>query len=349
MDLSGSVEGVPERFDPESMRRSLVDAEHQARYWWISRLVQGRRVLDAGCGLAYGSAILVRAGASEVIGIDNVEPVVAAAQARVPPGVLVQQGDVAHLPFDADSFDVVVCFEVIEHVQDADAVLDEFARVLRPSGLLAISSPNGDVYPPGNPHHVHEFQPEELKQALQARFACVRIVRQHDFVTSAILDDETFGSEDGTKPAEVDTRKIIAHSPGEEAYTLALASDERLPQPPLTAVLTGALEFREWLERFDAHQRAFDGHENQLAEFKRIAEERASLIQRLEETERRAADQLNLMESLNHAEAVLYETERLLDETRGALDAVTGSLSWRLTAPLRGLKRLFSGNRDSTA
>jgi 2-polyprenyl-3-methyl-5-hydroxy-6-metoxy-1,4-benzoquinol methylase len=343
VDLSGSAEGVPERFVPDSMRSSIVDAEHRARYWWISRLVQGCRVLDAGCGMGYGSAILAEAGAAEVIAIDNVEPVVEAAQSRVPSTVQVQQGDVAHLTLDADSFDVVVCFEVIEHVQEPEAVLDELARVLRPGGVLAVSSPNRDAYPPGNPHHVHEFQPEELRRALEERFAHVQILRQHDFVTSAILDDEAFGSEDGTKLGEVDIRKIIAQTAGNEAYTLGLASDEPLPQAPFTAVLTRTLELREWLERFDAQQEAFDGQKNQLAELRAIAGERTSLLQRLEEAERRAADQLNLMESLNHAEALLARNENQLDDAKKALDLVTESLSWKLTAPLRGLKRLLSG------
>jgi SAM-dependent methyltransferase len=338
------------------MRTSLVDAEHRARYWWVSRLVTDRRVLDAGCGMGYGSAILAEAGASEVVAVDNVEPVVEAARARAPSGVLVQQGDVAQLAFEADSFDVVVCFEVIEHVEEPEAVLDELARVLRPGGLLAISSPNRDAYPPGNPHHVHEFQPEELRRALQERFAHVRILRQHDFVTSAIFDDDAFGSRDGTKLGDVDVRKIIANRGGEEALTLGLASDEPLPQPPATAVLTRTLELRKWLEHFDAQEEAFEAQQNQFAEFRTIARERSSLIEKLEEAERRAADQLNLMESLNHAEALLADTESLLresehrvDEAKTALEAVTESLSWKLTAPLRGLKRLLNDNRDSAA
>lgn len=373
VDLSGSVEGVPERFVPEAMRGSLLDAEHRARYWWAAGLVPGKRVLDAGCGLAYGSAILAQAGAAEVIGVDSAEPVVEAAQARMAGRVRIEHGDVGRLDFPADSFDVVVCFEVIEHVQNSDAVLDELARVLRPGGVVALSSPNRDAYAQGNPHHVHEFRPDELRQALESRFAHVRLIRQHDFLTSAIIDDEGFTADDGSTLAGVDVRKVVGQRPGEETYTLALASEEPVPEPPRMAVLTGTLELRQWLEHFDAQQRAFEAQENHLAELKALVEQRSSLLQRLEEAERRAADRLDLMESLTHAEALLggaegrladreeqlAEAEVRQDEAQRAraeaeaahaqalrtLEGVVGSASWKITAPLRGLKRLRGGSR----
>ena len=296
-----------------------------------------------------GPSILAEAGASEVIGVDNAEAIVEAVQRGLPRRVHVIHGDVSRLDLPSDSFDMVVCFEVIEHVQDTDAVLDELTRVLRPDGLLAISSPNRDTYPPGNPHHVHEFQPDELRKALQARFANVQIVRQHGFLTSAILDEDAFVADEGARLESVEVRKTVGSRQGEEAYTLALASDEELPASARTAVLSSTLEVREWLEHFDAQQRAFEGQANQVAELKRLVEERSLLIQKLEEAERRAAEQLNLMESLAHAEALLADTENRLRDTEQALEGVVGSPSWKLTAPLRGLKRLLGGARDPTS
>jgi SAM-dependent methyltransferase len=66
------------------------------------------------------------------------------------------------LDFEDDTFELVVCFEVIELVADPLIVLDELVRVLAPGGLLLLSSPDRDVYPPGNPHHLHEFDAAEL-------------------------------------------------------------------------------------------------------------------------------------------------------------------------------------------
>src|SRR5438045_8289854 len=64
------LEERPERFDPKLMHGRLIEAEHVGRYWWVSAFVQGKRVLDAGCGTAYGSTILARAGADEVVCVD---------------------------------------------------------------------------------------------------------------------------------------------------------------------------------------------------------------------------------------------------------------------------------------
>jgi 2-polyprenyl-3-methyl-5-hydroxy-6-metoxy-1,4-benzoquinol methylase len=75
---------APERFDPQAMHGRLIEAEHLARYWWAAALEAGKRVLDAGCGTAYGSEILARAGASEVVGVDLDQAVVETARASTP-------------------------------------------------------------------------------------------------------------------------------------------------------------------------------------------------------------------------------------------------------------------------
>src|SRR5688500_15232961 len=68
--LSNTVGLADERFVPGTHRGELMEAEHYARYFWASALVAGRRVLDAGCGVGYGSRLLHGAGAAEVVGLD---------------------------------------------------------------------------------------------------------------------------------------------------------------------------------------------------------------------------------------------------------------------------------------
>ena len=79
---------------------------------------------------------------------------------------------------------------MIEHVAEPERVLDELRRVLRPSGLLVISTPNRDVFTPGNPHHLHELTPDELREALGSRFGSVALRRQHTWMASGVLDDD---------------------------------------------------------------------------------------------------------------------------------------------------------------
>src|SRR6186997_360777 len=70
-----------ERFDPESFRGELVEAEHLARYRWAAAAVAGRDVLDAGCGEGYGSRLLAElGGARRCVGIDIDERTIAAAR-----------------------------------------------------------------------------------------------------------------------------------------------------------------------------------------------------------------------------------------------------------------------------
>jgi 2-polyprenyl-3-methyl-5-hydroxy-6-metoxy-1,4-benzoquinol methylase len=118
VDLAGFVDGVPERFVPETMRGELIDAEHRGRYWWVGALVKGRRVLDAGCGTGYGSTILAESGAEDVIGIDIAEDAVEAARGRQSRCVHFEVADLRALPFEDASFDAIVSFEVIEHLTE---------------------------------------------------------------------------------------------------------------------------------------------------------------------------------------------------------------------------------------
>lgn len=118
------------------MRGQLIEAEHLARYWWVARLASGRRVLDAGCGTAYGSEILAQAGADEVVGVDLDADVIEEARDSVSDSVSLLVGDAQELPLEDSSFDLVVCFELIEHVEEPGSILDELRRVVRPEESL---------------------------------------------------------------------------------------------------------------------------------------------------------------------------------------------------------------------
>jgi ubiquinone/menaquinone biosynthesis C-methylase UbiE len=244
-----------ERFDPSAMT-GLIAAEHLARYHWAAQALEGQTVLDAGCGVGYGSLLLARAGATRVVGCD-ISPE-AVAQARDACGERVEfvVGDLRDLPFEADSFEAVVCFEAIEHIGEHDAALDEFARVLRPGGLLFVSSPNRDVYTPGNPHHVAEYVPAELDADLRRRFTHVRLFRQHPWLASLVTDDEGFATSDPGVDLGAWVGKNDRASGGEEVYTVAAASDGPLPDLRRLAVLSGTADMKAWQERVSALEHA---------------------------------------------------------------------------------------------
>ncbi len=259
-----------ERFDSETMRGGLLEAEHVARYSWAAALVRDKRVLDAGCGTGYGSVLLAQAGAAEVVGVDIDADALEVARRSLPESVTLETADVLALPAELGEFDVIVCFEVIEHTDEPDRVLDQLAGTLRPSGILVISSPNRDVYPPGNPYHKHEFRPEELAEALAARFPHVRILRQQDWLATGIFDNDDFARLDALR---VPVAKAVAGEPGTELYSVAVASASLLPPTPPFVMLTRTTDLKWWQERLqglreevDAEKRRARGLEVRLQE-----------------------------------------------------------------------------------
>ena len=161
-----------ERFTPEL--RGAIMYEHWHRYAVVAAHVRGQRVLDAACGEGYGSFLLANAGA-RVVGIDISADAVAHAGERYARADLeFKVGSVTALPLPDDSVDVVVSFETIEHLVEQREMLAEFRRVLTPSGVLVISSPNRPVYNEAgevdNHFHVGELDRAELKSLLDRAF-----------------------------------------------------------------------------------------------------------------------------------------------------------------------------------
>ena len=184
-----ALEFTGERFTPECVRE--IWYEHWHRYAFALRFAAGKRVLDAACGEGYGSALLSKR-AARVLGLDVSPQAVAHARARY--GAANLQFDVAdvtaldHLP--AGSFDLIVSFETLEHLQAQETMLDGFARLLADDGVLLVSTPDKHNYSdvPGfaNEHHVRELYRPEFEAMLAARFPAVKLYGQKLLFHSAL-------------------------------------------------------------------------------------------------------------------------------------------------------------------
>ncbi|HUT73932.1 MAG TPA: glycosyltransferase [Armatimonadota bacterium] len=154
---------------------------HVARYRFAARFIDsGDRVLDCACGTGYGSALLAQAGAC-VTGVDRSHTAVRYATYRHgDTGVTFTVADATKLPYPDDFFDVVVSFETIEHIPDDQAFLAEMSRVLKPHGLLIVSTPwqpwSGEIWP----YHVREYTRPEYESVLGERFLIRDLVPQLD-------------------------------------------------------------------------------------------------------------------------------------------------------------------------
>jgi SAM-dependent methyltransferase len=345
LDLAGTRDDVPERFVPDEMRGQLIEADHIARYRWASSLAADRRILDAGCGVGYGTAMLARAGARATHGVDIAKAVLEAVEAEMPEGVQLDAGDVRDLPYEDATFDLVVCFEVIEHIENQPAALDEMARVLAPDGILLISSPNREMHPPINPHHVHEYLPDELEAALATRFENVKLMRQHPYLTSAILADEQFEAGDGAPLDEVPVHKEVEDAIGKEMFTLAVAGDGELPEMPQSATLTSDLSLRHYFYVVDEKAAVIQDLRGQIAELEERNSDQLEIAERLMVTEAALAGLPKLEADLEYARALVAQKDEHLSAVDDRLRGVLGSSSWRLTRPLRAAMRLLRSRR----
>lgn len=172
--------------------------EHVARYVFAARLAEGKRVLDAGCGSGYGAARLALR-ASSVVAMDLAAEAIDDARQRYRmPNLHFVRASCTEAPVRDGAFDLVVAFEIIEHLKDWEKLLQEAGRLLGPGGQFIVSTPNKEYYGAArgpsepNPYHVHEFGFEEFREALGKVFPQVSMLMQNHVAACALHPVQAF-------------------------------------------------------------------------------------------------------------------------------------------------------------
>jgi SAM-dependent methyltransferase len=280
------AEFTGERIIPGQVDVDLFN-EHMARYTFAARLARGKRVLDAGCGAGYGSAELAQA-ADSVVGVDRAAEAVELARASYGlPNLRFEQASCEALPHPGGSFDLVVAFEVIEHLDHWREFLLEARRVLAPAGQIVISTPNKLYYtesrgPTGaNPFHVHEFDFEEFQSELQAVFPYVSMYLENH------VEGVTFQPHEAGQTVEV---RVDAGEPApdESHFFVAVCAHRRqLGNPTYVYVPRAANVLRErerhigLLEgELATKDEWLDKAQQDLAEFDRLSRQQKEELER---------------------------------------------------------------------
>jgi SAM-dependent methyltransferase len=346
---------IPGKTDPDLMN------EHWARYKFAEPLVHGKRVVDVGSGVAYGSAYLAES-AQRVVALDASWEALGDARENFAHSRLsVLQGDCGQLPFHDSSVDVVVAFEVIEHLDDWQALISEAARVLVPHGQFVVSTPNrvysAESRAEPNPFHTHEFEHDEFREELGRHFPHILLFLENHANAITFVPPQVEGVRTRLESGSVEPSAahfflaVCSRHPqhGSPAFVYLPSGGNVLREREqhvsvlttevnrVTADLVKLNRDHDELNRLhiksqqDA-RRALDRLEQDNAEklkwaqelegdVKQLEADRATLIERLEETEQRVTERTAWAQRL----------DRELEQARQELAAIKATLAYRVS------------------
>ena len=216
--------------------------EHLHRYAIAMQLAENKIVLDIASGEGYGSNLLASV-AKEVIGVDISPQAIEDAKNKYRrPNLEFVEGTTSNIPCEASSVDLVVSFETIEHHSQHEEMMEEIKRVLKPTGVLVISSPDKQFYSVipnyANPFHVKELFESEFKDILNKHFEYTLFLSQTSGTHSVVLMEKN-----------IDNQKISGYIGNYEnietdiscgpIYWIGIASNLELPQINFNPIFKG--------------------------------------------------------------------------------------------------------------
>ena len=150
-----------------------IRADHRGRYAFaIQFIVQGAQVLDLACGVGYGSYMIAnRTPCERIVSVDSSKDAIAyASKYYNSPKIDYRLGDCLSIVLEPKGFDIVLCFETIEHITNERQLLEKFHQTLKPQGRLLCSTPNQRRIPfssDTHPFHLRHYTPEEFMRLLE--------------------------------------------------------------------------------------------------------------------------------------------------------------------------------------
>ncbi|HEX8013584.1 MAG TPA: class I SAM-dependent methyltransferase [Casimicrobiaceae bacterium] len=286
-----------ERFLPQCSGE--IAYEHWHRYAFARSFAGGKAILDVASGEGYGAALLAEV-AAHVHGVDIDAETLRQASRKYAPCANLRfvRASCTALPFADRSFDLIVSFETIEHIDGESQVrmLEEFDRLLEPEGMLILSSPNkaeySDARQTRNEFHLRELYRDELAQLLARGFPATRWFSQRIQCWSGIWSESAAPTPvEALSMDDVSVRPYGA-PPAMYYVVLAARSDAALAAPlPRGSLLT---------DRDDSVLRRYEAAVGQLVHHYKLVDELSAACDRQ-------------AEHVLHLERLVLERERLLE------------------------------------
>ena len=319
-DISKSMPFTGERYTPET--EGEIKLEHTHRYLFAKKAAIDKDVLDIACGEGYGAAVLAYVARS-VIGVDiSSEAVEHASSKYTSENLSFICGSCEDIPLENNSVDLVVSFETIEHHVFHKEMMEEIKRVLRPDGLLIISSPDkreySDMTGYKNPYHVKEIYRDEFEGLVSGYFRNICTYGQRVMYGSVIFPEDTekhflrYCIEHEHEHEEKQTNANL-----KPIYNLIVASNSEL-KSIAGGVLEGEIEL------------------SNVAAFKNEEIDKLGIVVAFKNEQ---IDVLNTKcyNALVEKQAVMSERDLLLSD----ISQMRGTFSWKITRPIRMFKSVF--------
>jgi SAM-dependent methyltransferase len=232
--------------------------EHLHRYALAREWCSGKEVLDIACGEGYGSHLLAQVAAN-VTGVDiDAATINLAVRKYKHPRLRFLEGSAVKMPVADASCDVVVSFETLEHHDQHKAMMQEIKRVLKPGGLLIMSSPDKRYYSdvPGynNPFHVQELYKDEFKALVKTYFSHTQFLSQRSFCGSVMLVDDA-GVDDAEPKMYAGDYDAISHGPWGALYNICIAADRPVDGPVSASLFDGDAVLKKQFKELEDYVR----------------------------------------------------------------------------------------------
>jgi ubiquinone/menaquinone biosynthesis C-methylase UbiE len=147
----------------------------------LTKLSSEDNLLEVGCGEGYGTK-MISSNVKKIVGLDvDSDLIVYATEKYSSENCIYQYYDGKKIPFDNNTFDAAISFQVIEHIEDDRNYVSEVNRVLKPSGIFILTTPNRltrlkDGQKPYNKFHIREYSPQQLEHLLTIGFNKVMVL-----------------------------------------------------------------------------------------------------------------------------------------------------------------------------